>query len=276
MKLKIPWHCFGLFSKCGSQDNSAGTITPFHLSREEAEARRSGGALEKIFFSGKCRRVHKWIDYFPIYERFLASYRGTNVVLIEIGVMGGGSLDMWRAYFGPNATIFGIDIEPSCAGKVDPPNQVRIGSQNDPVFLTSIIEEAGQPDIVLDDGSHIADDQITSFRNLWPKLKDGGLYIIEDIHTAYWRHFRGGYRKKGTAIELAKALADDMHGWYHNYKSQFAPRDEIAGVHIFESIIVVEKRKKLPPGHIIIEPALPENDNSFNESTETRDRQLKS
>jgi hypothetical protein len=247
----------GRWVKCNLLGIPAQTISPFRLNREEAEARRSGGAIEEIFFSGKCRLVHKWIDYLPIYERLFAPYRGTNVTMIEIGVSEGGSLDMWREYFGPNATIFGIDIEPSCAEKVDAPNQVRIGSQNDQAFLKSIIEETGAPDIILDDGSHVADHQIASFRHLWPELKDGGLYIVEDTHTAYWPRFRGGYRKKGTAIELSKSLADDMHGWYHTRKTRYAPMDEIAGVHIFDSITAVEKRKKLRPGHIKIERGHP-------------------
>jgi len=233
--------------------NRAAPLASFRLSLAEAEARRAGAAIEEVFYSGECRLVDKWVDYLPIYERFFATYRGTAVTMIEIGVSEGGSLDMWRAYFGDNATIFGIDIEPSCATKVDPPNQVRIGSQSDEAFLKSVIEETGAPDIVLDDGSHIADDQIASFRFLWPELKDGGLYMIEDTHTAYWPQFGGGHRRSGTAIDLAKCLVDDMHGWYHTRDNRYAPEDEIAGVHIFESIIVIEKRKKLRPGYIAIE-----------------------
>ena len=76
----------------------AQVASPFRLNREEAEARRSGGAIEEIFFSGKCRLVHKWVDYLPIYERLFAPYRKTNVTMIEIGVSEGGSLDMWREY----------------------------------------------------------------------------------------------------------------------------------------------------------------------------------
>ncbi len=231
------------------------SISPFRLTREEAEARRSGGTLEEIFFSGKGRIVHKWIDYLPIYERFFAPYRGTKMTLIEIGVSQGGSLDMWREYFGPQASITGIDVEPACAEKVDAPNRVRIGSQADQDFLSSIIEEAGPPDIVIDDGSHVSDHQLTSFQSLWPALKDGGLYIIEDTHTAYWPKFGGGFEKKGTAIELAKELADDMHAWYHDQETRHAAKDEIAGVHIFDSVTIIEKRKKPRPGHVIIEPA---------------------
>ncbi len=68
----------------------------------------------------------------------------------------------------------------------DAPNQVRIGSQDDPAFLRSVIDEMGSPDIILDDGSHVSDHQKISFETLWPLLKVGGLYVIEDLHTAYF------------------------------------------------------------------------------------------
>jgi len=226
---------------------------PFHLTREEAEKRRSGGDLENIFFSGRCRLVHKWDDYFQVYEKYFAPYRGTDVTIIEIGVSQGGSLDMWREYFGATATIYGLDIDSDCAKRVTAPNQVRIGSQADPTFLDAIVEESGPPDIVLDDGSHFGHHQIASFRSLWPALKDGGVYVIEDTHTSYWPGHHGGYGRRDTAIGLAKILLDDMHGAYHDQKLHYVQDDEVLGVHIYERMIVIEKQRKKSPGHIKIE-----------------------
>jgi cephalosporin hydroxylase len=168
-------------------------------------------------------------------------------------VFKGGSLNMWREYFGPKATIFGIDINPDCATYATAPNQVRIGSQADPAFLKSVVDEMGAPDIILDDGSHFASHQRASFRALWPLLKDGGLYVIEDTHTSYWPgQCEGGYRRTGTAVELAKTLIDDMHGWYHTKGSKEAARDSIRAIHIYDSLFVVEKGKVDPPKHIMI------------------------
>ena len=99
-------------------------------------------------------KVHKWHHYLPLYDRYFGQYRGTPVKFLEIGVNNGGSLQMWRRYFGPDAVICGIDINPDCAQYDGQSGMVRIGSQDDPEFLASVIEEMGGIDAVLDDGSH--------------------------------------------------------------------------------------------------------------------------
>src|SRR5690349_839743 len=91
--------------------------------------------LGDIFFSHSGRLIHKWAHYLDHYDRHFAKYRNTPVKMLEIGVSKGGSLEMWREYFGPQAVIYGIDVDPECASRVDAPNQVRIGSQDDPTFL---------------------------------------------------------------------------------------------------------------------------------------------
>ena len=209
--------------------------------------------LGALFYGNKGQVVHKWIHYPEIYETYLGKYQGSDFRMLEIGVYKGGSLDLWRRYFGANATIFGIDINSDCANFANAPNQVRIGSQADPVFLEKTIEEMGVPDVILDDGSHVAEHQLASFRYLWPQLKPGGLYIIEDLHTSYWPgSYQGGYRRAGTAIELAKTLVDDMHGWYHRTGSKLVDRTEVAGIHFHDSIVIIEKGLIKPPRHIKI------------------------
>ena len=208
------------------------------------------GELARLFFSTDGRVVNKWVHYLPIYERYFASYREKPAKILEIGVNQGGSLDLWRRYFGPDATIFGIDINPRCAERVTAPNQVRIGSQADPDFLRRVVGEMGNPDIVLDDGSHRAQHQRTSFETLFPLLAEGGLYVIEDTHTAYWRRFGGGYRRRGTAIELAKRVVDDMHAWYHDHATTTDAHHSIGAVAFFDSLIVFEKRRHGQPINI--------------------------
>lgn len=207
--------------------------------------------LARLVFGKRGRVVDKWTHYPTVYERHFSKYRGTNFKMLEIGVFKGGSLELWREYFGPEATIFGVDINPECAGFVDPPNQVRIGSQDDPEFLKSVITEMGGVDVILDDGSHNAPHQVASFRALFPLLKDGGLYCIEDIHTAYWPGtYEGGYRRPKTAIELTKDVIDDMHSWYHDKGERWAPAKELLAVHVYDSICVIEKGKKNRPESI--------------------------
>ncbi|MBI1197556.1 MAG: class I SAM-dependent methyltransferase [Phenylobacterium sp.] len=222
------------------------------LTPEGAEARRSAspGPIEELFFANQGRLVHKWIHYLPVYDRVLAPYHQKPITMLEIGVSKGGSLELWRKFFGPDATIYGIDIDPACAKRVDPPNQVRIGSQGDPAFLRKVLAETGPPDIILDDGSHISSHQRISFEVLFPALKPGGLYMIEDLHTAYWPRWEGGYRRAGTGIELVKALIDDMHGWHHGRGARFAGREWVQSVEIHDSIAVITKGAPLPaPGH---------------------------
>ncbi len=171
--------------------------------------------------------------------------------MLEIGVNHGGSLELWRKFFGPQATIFGIDISPECAERVTPPNQVRIGSQADPRFLRGVVEEMGPPDVVLDDGSHHASHQRISFDTLFPLLNDGGLYIIEDVHTSYFPGFsEGGYQRKGTAIEYAKQMIDDMHAWYHRHKAATPTQRLIKAIHFYDSLVVIEKAQIERPFHI--------------------------
>lgn len=224
----------------------------FALTLDEAKARSSNpGPLERHFLANQGRLAHKWQHFLPIYDRALAPYRGQAVRFLELGVSYGGSLEMWRAYFGPEAIIHGIDINPECASRFDPPNKVHIGSQADPDLLRRVVSEmGGPPDIVLDDGSHVANHQRASFRVLWPLLAVGGLYVIEDLHTAYWPAFEGGYRRAGSAIEIVKGLIDDMHAPYHGREQAWAPWNELGAIHVHDSVVVIEKADRPKPGHV--------------------------
>jgi hypothetical protein len=125
---------------------------------------------------------------------------------------------------------------------------VRIGSQADAKFLRSVVDELGAPDIILDDAAHIGRLQRASFDALFPLLQEGGLYVIEDLCTSYWRGiYEGGYRRKGTGIEFMKEMIDDMHAWYHNKATRTPAKDHIGAIHVYDSMVVIEKRKIGPP-----------------------------
>src|SRR5882757_8118386 len=96
------------------------------------------------------RRVDKWRHYFQIYDRHFDRFRGKRIRVLEIGVDHGGSLQIWKNYFGADATIVGLDIDPRCAEYAEDQIEVRIGNQADVALLKSL----GQFDIVIDDGSH--------------------------------------------------------------------------------------------------------------------------
>jgi hypothetical protein len=219
-----------------------------------AEARSD---LARLFYErrGQGRRlVHKWTHFLDAYDAHFAQYRDTDVNMLEIGVSMGGSLELWRDYFGPAANICGVDLNPDCARRFDPPNKVRIGSQDDPDFLHSVIAEIGQPDIVLDDGSHVGRHQVGSFAILFPLLKEGGLYVIEDLHTSYWTgSWEGGYRKPGTGIEFVKQIIDDMHAWYHDRAPETEAMQWVPAMHVYDSIVFIEKRRRVQPRHVKVQ-----------------------
>lgn len=208
--------------------------------------------LGQIFCSGQGRPVDKWLHYIPIYERYLGHLRGTDFKMLEIGVYKGGSLDMWRAYFGDSFTLFGIDIDQDTQDCVSEPNQVRVGSQTNSAFLEDVVAEMGGVDVILDDGSHIGKHQWKSFEVLFPLLNEGGLYIVEDTHTSYWWRYGGGFGRRRTANNLAKTIIDDMHGWYHRRAQLTSAKTEIGALHIHDSIFVIEKQRRDRPSHVLI------------------------
>jgi hypothetical protein len=206
------------------------------------------GDLLEIFASNTGPVVNKWHHYIPLYERYFRPYRNTPVHLLEIGVARGGSLDIWRKYFGPEAVIYGIDIDPDCAKFDGKSGQVRIGSQADPEFLRTVAAEMGHIDIVLDDGSHEMAHIEASLRTLFPLLSNGGIYMIEDLHTAYWRRFGGGISSSDNFFAAVRRMTDDMHHWYHN---DGVENPELAGfitgIHVHDSMVVIDKAPVYEP-----------------------------
>ncbi len=187
----------------------------------------------------------KWAHYFEAYERELTRFRGKPIRFLEIGVFRGGSVPMWKAFFGPAAQLTFIDIDPDCKAHEIAGTRVEIGSQADPEFLARIAETYGPFDVVLDDGSHICKHQIATFECLWPHMADRGIYMVEDCHTSYWPGFGGGFRNEASFIEYSKRIIDRMHSWYTDQDAMF-PFDPIArevyGIRFYDSIVAVEKR----------------------------------
>jgi len=126
------------------------------------------------------RLIDRWSHYFPIHEHHLAKFVGRPINLLEIGVGHGGSLQLWKAYFGPNAKIYGLDIDPRCKEYEETQISIEIGPQAE-------VETVGWANlhVVIDDGSHKHKDQCASFTRLWPEIHPGGCYIIEDCHQGY-------------------------------------------------------------------------------------------
>lgn len=206
--------------------------------------------LFEYFVDNPGRFMLKWLHYFDIYERHFSAFRDREITFLEIGVFHGGSLQMWKNFFGPKARIIGVDINPQCKAFEEDQITIEIGSQEDRTFLKVLAAKYGPFDIVLDDGGHTMSQQIITMEELYPNVKQDGLYVCEDLHTSYWRDWGGGFRQPWTFIEHAKRLIDDIHAWHSHDPESFQPTPftrSAYGLHFYDSILVIEKRLMTPP-----------------------------
>jgi cephalosporin hydroxylase len=205
---------------------------------------KSDNPLTTYFYKNKGRLIHKWLHYFDIYHRHFAPYRKKPITIVEFGVYHGGSLQMWKHYFGKKARIYGIDINESCRNLEEKQVTIRIGDQANRKFLRELRKEIGPIDILIEDGGHTMEQQKVTFEEMFPAVKDGGIYLVEDLHTSYWKEYGGQYKKQDTFIEFAKGLIDDMHAYHSRDKKKHQITDytkQIKGMHVYDSIIVFDK-----------------------------------
>lgn len=181
----------------------------------------------------------KWRHYFDIYERHFSRFRGKSPTVLEIGVYSGGSLAMWRDYFGAGARIVGVDIEPSCKSYESEDVRIFIGDQADRGFWERLRQEVPKVDIVIDDGGHLPEQQMVSMEELLPHLAPGGVYLCEDIH-----------RDRSPFASMVHGLADRLN----NNRGEVATDDperrsvvpstgfqsRIKGIHLYPFVAVVE------------------------------------
>lgn len=199
-------------------------------------------SLWSDFLTNDGRLIHKWKHYFPIYERHFRDFVYKPVTFLEIGCGHGGSLQMWKRYFGPHATIIGIDILPLCKSYEEDQIEVRIGPQQDTQFLQTVLDEFGKPDIVLDDGSHMMSHVVKTFEFLYPRVAKNGIYMVEDLHTSYWEEYEGGLRRLGTFVERCKDMLDELNA--DHTRDVFPPTEftkTTLAMHFYDSVAVFER-----------------------------------
>ena len=199
--------------------------------------------LWDYFQNNTGKKITKWTHYFWVYEKHFAHLRDKEFKMLEIGVLNGGSLEMWRNYF-PKAKIVGIDINPDCRNheQADKNIFVRIGDQSNEKFLQDLIDEFGEFDLILDDGSHHVDHVNRTFQYLYPKLKDGGIYFIEDTHAAYWPSHGGSINAPESINNVAKDMVDSINA--DHARGQKTPdyyTKNVKCMTVYDSIIVFDK-----------------------------------
>jgi hypothetical protein len=203
--------------------------------------------IEQIFYGEIHNICQKWAHYFDIYERHLSRFKGHQVRLLEIGVSQGGSLDIWRRYFGEHAVLFGVDIDPNCKRFEAANVHIEIGSQDDPNFLKDLAARLNEVDIIIDDGGHTMGQQINTFEYLFPIVQERGVYICEDTHTSYQPQFGGGLGDKVSFIEMIKGKVDELHAFHPGGPTPTRFSLSADSVAFYESMVVIEKRPASKP-----------------------------
>jgi cephalosporin hydroxylase len=178
----------------------------------------------------------KHSSYFPAYQDLLERYRNKPIVFLEVGILNGGSLFMWRDFFGPAARIIGVELNPEARKWEQSGFEIYIGSQSDPKFWRDLFEKIGPVDVILDDGGHTNEQQIVTVCESLPFVRDGGMVIVEDTHTSYFREF--GNPSPYSFMNFAKSVVDEINGrcpWVRNSKHQ--RHNYVWSVAFYESIV---------------------------------------
>lgn len=216
--------------------------------KELREGWKNLNSLEDFFFNRKHSGLYKVLHYFEAYDRFFSRFCGKDVVILEIGVFQGGSLQMWKNYFQKalnKVTIYGIDIDPECRKYESENIHILIGSQEDRDFLKKIKDQIGKVDILIDDGGHMMQQQIITFEELFDMVSEGGVYLCEDLHTSYWNQYGGGYRKN-SFIEYSKNWIDYIHAPYAETEDLKPNKytETIKSITYYDSMVFIEKKKR--------------------------------
>ena len=209
--------------------------------------------IENYFYNNKKNLIHKWDHYFEIYDRHFKKYKDKDVVLLEVGVSRGGSLQMWSDYFGEGSKFYGIDIDPRCKEFENENTKIFIGSQSDRKFLGYVKDNIPPVDILIDDGGHYMNQQIILFEELFGYVKKNGVYLCEDTHSSYWLVFGGGYKRRGTFIEYSKNFIDMLNA-FHSEQSKYKINNftkSVNSIHYYDSVLVIEKRKREKPKDVV-------------------------
>ncbi len=157
--------------------------------------------------------------YFPAYDLLFSRFVGKEITFVEIGVLGGGSMQMWRDFLGAKARIIGIDTLLDTKELEKEGFEIFIGDQASPEFWADFFKKVGKVDVILDDGGHTYQQQIITAENVLPNIKDGGLLVTEDVNTSYQRYYAGPSRNSFISYAFNK-----VHGINYRYGIFTSPK----------------------------------------------------
>ena len=185
----------------------------------------------------------KHSTYFNVYDNLFHKFKDKKIVFIEVGIFQGGSLFMWREYFGQQARIIGIDINPGAKKWEKYGFEIFIGSQSDTKFWKNFFKTVGKVDIMLDDGGHTFEQQIITAESVLDNIKDGGMLVVEDTHTSYMYDFGG--ISNTSFVSYAKNFIDGINYRYEHFKNNKRHNSNVFSLQFFESFVVFHVNKRL-------------------------------
>jgi hypothetical protein len=201
--------------------------------------------------------------YFDVYDNLFSKYIGKEIIFVEVGILDGGSLFMWRDFFGKKARIIGIDLNPNAKKWEEHGFEIFIGSQSDEVFWNNFIEEVGPVDLLLDDGGHTYEQQIITTEYLISNIKDGGMLVVEDTHTSYMNGFGP---KKYSFVEYTKKMIDNINYRFGEFKKDKA-ENRVWSIESFESIVAFKVNRPFS----LIKSECTENNGTRDDDEKTKD-----
>jgi hypothetical protein len=169
--------------------------------------------MKKLFKSFRTAPKYsiKWSNYFEIYENIFRKFVNKKITFVEIGIGDGGSLFMWKNFFGKKARIIGIELNPEAKKLEKFGFEIFIGNQSEPLFWKQFYNKVGKIDILLDDGGHKNIQQITSFMESYKFINPNGLIAIEDTHTSYMKKKGFNNPSKYSFINFCNTLIESIH-----------------------------------------------------------------
>lgn len=214
-------------------------------SRGQSPFPTEANPLREFFKNHKAGRgIMKWDHYFDAYHKHFERFIGKEVHVLEIGVHSGGSIQMWKEYFGPNCHIYGVDIDESSKAYEDDQTKIFIGDQGDRRFWETVKQQVPKLDIVIDDGSHNAEDQIITLQEMLPHLRPGGIFFCEDVKrflNAFTLYVQG----LSLNLNAVQRIRGRKKGEIQKCEVQTTNfQKEIGSVHFYPYITVIEKNEK--------------------------------
>jgi hypothetical protein len=200
-------------------------------------------SLYRYFLNNNKKVIHKWVHYFDIYERHFARFKDKAPVVLEIGVFKGGSMQMWKDYFGPGTKIIGIDIDPTCKQHEEEGVEIFIGNQDCPGLINTIFNKYQNIDIVIDDGGHHMKPMVNSFNLIYDRVNPNGVYLVEDTHTCYWEEYEGGLKLPSSFMEFTKNKLDEINAVHSRGTvpiTKFTKSTDL--IACYDSIVVFERK----------------------------------